>query len=263
MKYTQEQEQLIIKLHAEGLSPTKIGKKLGTYNTTIRRILLRNNITLKNSAEALSIMKSNSFADLSNPDTFYWLGLLATDGCVTKINTVILDLKAEDKHILESYVKYLNSPVKIVTTTHYTGIKSFRVGFSDKNIRETLESYGISKRKTLTLDFKLNINFDFLRGLIDGDGCVSFMNNKKGIRLQIASASDVFINQIQSFLIDKGFSPIISINTKGRKNKLYILSIYKQQELYNLYQCMYYKDGLPYLHRKRVKYGPLLEKFNR
>lgn len=58
MKYD---EQNIINRYNEGASPKEIGVELGTYNTTIRRILIRNGITPQNCSERRRVVKAIPF----------------------------------------------------------------------------------------------------------------------------------------------------------------------------------------------------------
>ena len=58
MKYD---EQNIIDKYNEGVSPKQIGEMLGTYNTTIRRILIRNGIVPQNCSERRRVVKSIPF----------------------------------------------------------------------------------------------------------------------------------------------------------------------------------------------------------
>lgn len=56
MKYD---EQFIIEKYVAGQNAKAIATELGTYNTTIRRILLRNNISLRGVSEVNRIVKHN------------------------------------------------------------------------------------------------------------------------------------------------------------------------------------------------------------
>lgn len=47
VKFSKEKEETIIRLYKQGKSQKEIGLMFDTFNTSIRRVLLRNNITLR------------------------------------------------------------------------------------------------------------------------------------------------------------------------------------------------------------------------
>ncbi len=59
MKYN---EQEIVEKYNNKVNTVILARELGTYNTTIRRILLRNNIKLRSSGEVQAKVKSNPFS---------------------------------------------------------------------------------------------------------------------------------------------------------------------------------------------------------
>ena len=56
-------EELIIRLYQEGYTQKDIAEQLGIYNTSVRRVLLRNNITIRNNSEINRYCNVNPFQD--------------------------------------------------------------------------------------------------------------------------------------------------------------------------------------------------------
>ena len=83
-KFNTKKELKICSLYKEGKNTVEIAKDFNTYNTSIRRVLLRNNITLRKCGEAQKYSNNNLFenVNLSNEESYY-LGLLITDGCIS------------------------------------------------------------------------------------------------------------------------------------------------------------------------------------
>lgn len=106
MKYN---EQEIVEKYNNGQNTLSLAKELKTYNTTIRRILLRNNVKIRSYSEAQCKVKYNPF---SLEKSQYWLGLLATDGCITN-GRIILDLHERDKEILDKYIEHIQAPINL------------------------------------------------------------------------------------------------------------------------------------------------------
>lgn len=141
MKYN---EEYIVNEYSNGRHTNDLARELGTYNTTIRRILLRNKVELRGLGVAQRFLDYNPFIE----DADYWIGLLATDGCNTR-GAIILELQEQDRHILESYQKFLGGKVNINTTHHKASGKIlYRVGFRNSETSAYLSDVGITPRKS-------------------------------------------------------------------------------------------------------------------
>lgn len=100
-KFSKEKENEIIKMYVnENKTQKEIANYFGTYNTSIRRVLLRNNITIRSNSELLSFVKLENLKNKEGTESFdYFLGILATDGCITD-DRIVLDFSEENKEIL-------------------------------------------------------------------------------------------------------------------------------------------------------------------
>jgi hypothetical protein len=147
MKYD---EKYIIEQYTSGVPAKTIATELGTYNTTIRRILIRNNINLRGVSETLRKVKNNPLSI----DDHYWLGWLATDGCVTN-GYVVLELQKRDEYIVKAFADYVGCPT--YEATYRDKFKSVRAQFKNPECVDFLRSVGITERKSKTLE----IGFDF------------------------------------------------------------------------------------------------------
>jgi hypothetical protein len=116
-----------------------------------------------------------------------------------------------------------------------------------------LNNYGCTPKKSLTLKFP-NINIfenknlirHFIRGYIDGDGCISYCDKKhKHMTLRILGTKD-FLNILQKYL------PLEKKNKLHKKNNIYDLSFQKGRGKYILDYV--YKDATIFLDRKLEKY---------
>ena len=258
-KFNKQKEQQIIEMYNKGISQKDIATYFNTFNTSIRRVLLRYNIKIRSNSELFRIVNRDIFSNLDCTETNYWLGMLATDGCVTKKASIVLDLHKNDKYLLEQFIEFTKAPLNLTKTTHYTGIESYRVYFTNYDCVNTLEKYGITRRKSLTLKLNIPFNFHLLRGIFDGDGSISSY-------FTIASASLNFIKQIEEFLKNNNYHPTTRTVTeykKGvkRKNPIYIIALHRKDELFKLYYDLY-SESYPCLTRKKDKFGSLLQKWD-
>ena len=108
-----------------------------------------------------------------NANLTYAIGLIATDGCLSK-DGILIDLTSNDREQLENFSKCLGVNFKIGLKWNNNKDKSLRIQFKNRIFYDFLLSIGLTPRKSLTMG-KLIIPdkyfFDFLRGCFDGDGC--------------------------------------------------------------------------------------------
>lgn len=256
MKYTKEQQQQIVDLY-KYKNTVEIAEMFNTYNTTIRRILIRNNVILKDTKLLKSNCKNiNAFEDISKEIDSYFLGLLVTDGCISKGN-ISLCLKESDSYILNIFGEYLDK----VNISKYLNKKyntiEYSLKFKNYIIENRLKSYANFDNKSFDLYLKIPLNWNIMRGIFDGDGCFI---DKSSTRFQIASCSKTFINQISAFLSENNIDNKITQDSKNRKNTIYFINIYKKQILVDLYYKLY-ENGNFFLKRKKEKFGSFVEKF--
>ncbi|MFA5997627.1 MAG: LAGLIDADG family homing endonuclease [Candidatus Paceibacterota bacterium] len=187
----------------------------------------------------------------------YALGLLASDGCLSKDGRHI-DLTSKDTEQLTNYLKALDIKVNITSKHSVIGKKYQRVQFGDVLFYRFLVEIGFTPAKSKTIGF-LKIPkqyfFDFLRGSFDGDGCFysyfdprwrsSFM-----FYVVFISASRKHIDwlqrEIESRLKIKGHI------TKSARNVTFQLKYAKSESL-ELLPNMYYDDRAIHLSRKYQK----------
>lgn len=235
MRYNEEQ---IIEEYLNGTTAQKIAKDLGTYNTTIRRILLRNNVTLRNQSESHRQV-ANPFENLNSKEVNYWLGILASDGTIgDKEYIVSLELQEKDIELLKKFARFVGifkiQAIKYKTSTCY------RVGFKSKECNLFLRNLGITPIKSKTLKCNFAFTSDFIRGVIDGDG---YIRKNKG-HIEIATQSSEFKDQLVKWF------ELYNIIAKPRfTNNLWIVGIYKKEYLFKLYYILY-EDASVKLERK-------------
>lgn len=193
----------------------------------------------------LSILLDNSV--LSS----YWLGLFASDGCITEDCTFKIDLQLKDKKYLEQLSLYLNTSIKEYPRYNSSkpgGTGICRIKIRDKvygtKIKDIFYQNGLKTYNPVNIDFLKNTdNFlSFLIGYIDGDGSI----DKQG-RIVV----DGHIN-IEPLFIN-------IINDLKKLNSNFKLSLTKYQQMIRMNfntECSAYlntfrkQKSLPILKRK-------------
>jgi hypothetical protein len=193
-----------------------------------------------------------------SPEMAYAIGLIATDGCVSKDGRH-LEFNSKDLDQVETFKKCLGLSNTITKkVSGYTKRKDyFHIQFGDKLFCDWLRSIGLSSRKSKTIAaLKVPDTYfrDFLRGCFDGDGTVWSHRDKRWkssllLVSSFCSASPVFINWIRKETKKKcGIKG--SIDASGKVFQLK----YCKRETHVLFKMMYYSANLPFLKRKYSRY---------
>lgn len=213
----------------ETKSSVKTAKVLGLNKNTVTSYIKRNGL-------AIHLSKQKNIEPDFLPEErqlAYFAGLIATDGCLHPNKLISINLKYTD----ETTVRWLGSIISTNLSPRYgtnTNTKKtvgfensspqWRLRYKAPKMYDYLMAMGITPAKTYTLNPKLDDKSDeflwyFLRGVIDGDGCVYISKNKSIHLINITSASRAFVDKLQSI-----FGGNISTRAPGiGKVPLYVL----------------------------------------
>ena len=256
MKFSTEKINNIVKMYKEGKSQKEIADFYGTFNTSIRRVLIREGVNIRSLSELLSYVKIDVFSDLTSSTVNYWLGWLISDGCVYR-QRVTLQVQETDIEVVEEFKKFLGNKVIVKKIIHSKYKKvGYRIDFKKRGIEDILYSYGITSNKSLTIELTIPLNFPMLLGIFEGDGSFTLLGKeKKQGRFSITSGSKKLLIQIQSFLAEEGITSTITTNTLG----IHDLNVYRKKQLVLLYNKLY--ENAPFfLKRKKEKFGSFVQK---
>lgn len=118
-------------------------------------------------------------------EKYYWLGLIATDGNVAKSEARIrIELKDDDEEILINLLKFCKSNSPITYRTNNNKCKCACATINSAKLKRYLAEYNIVPNKTKTFTIPLDkipqeYIWDFVRGMMDGDGCITLLNHQK------------------------------------------------------------------------------------
>lgn len=177
----------------------------------------------------LSLVKSKNL--------WYVVGLIATDGNLSS-DRRHLNITSKDEQLIRDVKKVLFLKNKITRKARggEKEKKYFVLQFGDVKFYNYLLKIGLMPSKSLILG-KINVPkkyfIDFLRGVIDGDGCIRTWVHKTNKNYQwslsIISASPIFVKwfkkEIEDFFEVKG--KIYGYKNKDRKNFLYTIKFGK------------------------------------
>ncbi len=256
-EFSKEEIEDMIIIYNKCQNVYEIARKYNYYGSSIRLLLKKHDIntrTIKELTESRRYVSINPFIKLDN-ETYYWLGILVTDGCIEDDTRVGLGFKREDKPHLIKFSNYLGGNLVIRDEIHSkNGGLTSRIAFRNKEIVKTLYYYGITKRKSFTLKLEnIDINYHLLRGIIDGDGSIQI--NEK--RICIFSASLDFVKQIESFYNKENINFKTSLPI-GKKS-VYVITVCRNKDILKLLNNLY-ENASVYLDRKQISALQLRDK---
>lgn len=210
------------------------------------------------------------FKVIDTEDKAYWLGFLYADGCVLerhrkstkKLKSMMLELSLcnEDKTHLEKFVKCLdgNIPIKEKTVKlNGKEYKAVRINVCCTELCRDLCKLGCTPKKTLSLKLPnydivpKNLYRHFLRGLFDGDGCISIINQKQ-IIINLSGIEKTiydFVDKLISCGVLRTF-PTIRQDPRSHAVQLFIHGKDQIKDVLDYF----YSDCTIYLDRKYNKY---------
>lgn len=182
----------------------------------------------------------------------YWLGFLFADGAITtngKSYDIELGLKLSDKEHVEKFAKAVGK--EFIITDSYRA----RCILGSKHMFDTLCSYGCTTRKSLTLQFPKMSIFEnslliqhFIRGYVDGDGCLSWANKKHTRCVVSILGTKEFLNGIINI-----FPPTCKLSKNNKNQDITLVLTYNGKIGFDF--CKYlYKNSTIYLQRKYERY---------
>lgn len=188
-----------------------------------------------------------------SPNMAYVLGFTLSDGCIVKgmykgySDALKFGVQLKDKDILEKIKKELKSEhsISVSKNAAYFCITSQKLVDSLKRLSVTYQKSLKEQVPQIPLLYKK----EFIRGLIDGDGGISF-DNRQHPTLRLCGSMDI-VGFVQKYFLNK-FKAYSKIGRKSKnpsENKyLYHIS-YRSNTAKKLILHLYYKAQI-YLNRK-------------
>ena len=164
-----------------------LAKKYGAKTeATIYGILKAYNIQRRNLSEARRIvlnytLDEDCFTTCSTPESCYWLGVMYTDGYISKTNSYTnyfgISVQESDIEWLEKFKEFLHynggiHHYKVGDIGYKPGSPYVRLLIGNSKVVQDLERFGVVEHKTKKINNLPNIPYldDFIRGVVDGDG---------------------------------------------------------------------------------------------
>ena len=181
--------------------------------------------------------------DLNNiinesPAKYYWLGFIAGDGNIAKKEARLrIELKTDDIEHLKKFNEFMGSNSPLVERVNNVGCHCVCLSINSAELKRYLAQYNLIPAKTLSFTIPEDkipkeYLYDFIRGLHDSDGSLSFRNkNYSKPIFQLTTANLECANQIKSILnIDtkiKNVNGAFVVGKEGKGVKPILEKLYK------------------------------------
>lgn len=257
-KYVQQYQK------GENPSLTKIAKEFNIGRRGLTTRIKALNIPIINYQNKTKF-NEHVFDIIDTEEKAYWLGFIFADGYISKRdNCFELSLSEKDTEQLKkfnAFMQYDGDNVKIQTAKYQNGeTLRCRWSITNKHLWNTLNDYGCTPQKSLTVSFpEKNVFKDsslirhFIRGYFDGNGCISYAN-KEHTQMEMNITGCIYIlNDIIQYLSEQNKITISSpIKKSNCSEYVQVFHVRGQKGLTILNNL--YKDSTIYLNRKYEKY---------
>lgn len=255
---SKEKCEELFEKYKNGYSLSQIAKEINRGRDAVKSIFKNYGFDIKDTSRYGRMsdynINENYFENIDNEEKAYWLGFFLGDGYITKDNKNIeLTLKAEDKEHVEKFKKVLNTQNEVCFKKN---VNAYRIYCTSEKMCQDLNKLGVYNNKSLT--YKLNIDIllseygrDYIRGLIDANGCISI--NKDGKYTVSLTCNEFVGNQFKTHI------NIFNNKTVSHSKKSKACDIRVSNDSAKLFLQFLYKDANVYLERKFKKAFAVLE----
>ena len=172
-------ENLAFEFQTTKISLTEMGKRENVDRRTLAKHFKALGIEIINKQNC-SKFNEHIFDEIDSEEKSYWLGFIFADGYISSsplredvksIYQFELSLGLKDQEHLEKFRVFMEYEKPLLVDTYRC-----RFAVASKHLWSTLNNYGCTPNKSLTLNFPNvpeHLIRHFIRGYFDGDGCIS------------------------------------------------------------------------------------------
>lgn len=241
----------------EKISLTKLAKEYKIDRRTLSKRFKEMGIDVINNQNTVKFNES-VFDSIDTEQKAYWLGFIYADGYISNPNAKYknvfeLSLQLKDIEHLSKFNEFTEHNKDNVKFDNHR----CRWNIMNKHLWETLNNYGCTPNKSLTLKFPnfgifkdVSLLRHFIRGYFDGDGCISFHKHKYCVtpHVEIIGTHDFLEKIIQVSQISSKFK-----HDKRHNDKTFTIEYTKENSVKIINWL--YSDCTIYLNRKYQKYN--------
>jgi len=238
----------IKKLYRSGLSIREIAKKVKVSQKTVWNTFQKCGLQARKSTDANRTLRLNQrfFRRINTEEKAYMLGFIFADGYVcqeTRTYCMAIELNEKDIELLKKFKKLLQAETKLRFNRGAVKLRCH----SEKLV-EDLAKYGCVSPKSNRVRFPYmykKFNRHFIRGVFDGDGCVTFND---GNIVAYICGDHTFLEEVKARCPTNG-ATLSLIDRKSNHARVYWYCKNAEKFLKWLY-----KDAKIFMKRKHDKF---------
>lgn len=257
---SEDLQSQIRELYSQGMGRRLISKKLGVSGTCVMNYCKKFGIR-RLPSDAMAFVSNREhhpnadfFDVVDTQEKAYWLGFIIADGSVSKREHTLNLTTTKDGAHLEKFARIFDVPVKFKNTN-----PSYFVEIYSTRIVRAVIRLGVKPNKTVNEDgcvfdhVPVNLRSHFLRGVLDGDGCLRI--TKKG-QLKIYWSGHIrVVGKIRSILVGcLGVHPVAF----GFQGDFYSSVVWHGNRVVKRICDYIYQDANVFLSRKFLVYKGVL-----
>ncbi len=248
-----------------------IAKSYNISATTLLKILRANNIPTPGKGLRAKLVNESYFENIDTPNKAYFLGFLAADGYINDKGCgqkyLGISIQERDRHILESFKKDIKFEGKVnfraKRNINWQATCSVTI-VSDKLCND-LDKLGVTPRKSFTYTFPNfkqvpeHLILHFIRGLFDGDGCITVNKITNNHRFFIVGTQKT-CEGVRDILYGKyglGSGNVCKRVFKDHRKPGYVYYVTGNKNVKKLYELLYNNAEFS-LIRKKEKFSGII-----
>lgn len=164
----------ILQLYEDGIGTNEIATILNLHRSTIQKWLKKSSVKLRRRSPSLHY--NVKFFSSYTPESCYWAGFLMADGYIRNNSLhkkVHIKLSPKDRQHIQKFIDAINGEHPIKDKKLYSCVDVSGNWF----VRDLETNFGIINRKSLITsypDIPVEMDRHFIRGNMDGDGCITY-----------------------------------------------------------------------------------------
>lgn len=231
----------------------------GISDRHYQNILKKHGIQLRERVQKYNF-NENYFEKIDTEDKAYFLGFIVADGGVSRNNTLCITQKEID--VLEDFKKYIKFEGKIRKRTN---INCYDIHLTSNKMIDDLLNLGIIPNKTNVVKYPnipIEIESHFMRGLFDGDGCISIHKDKRegkgGDRGQVNICSgskdfiEIYVDRLATYI------GIKKNNIRCPRGTYYVIDWGGLSDVERIYN-FFYENATVFLKRKKETFDKVMD----
>jgi hypothetical protein len=198
----------LVELYRDGKSINNIAEIIGFGYEKTRKLLLKEGVVFRPKGswnrehKSLHSIDVDYFKYIDTGEKAYWLGVLVSDGNISRDGNKV-SLASKDLDLINKFREAIKSTHAVSLVKSYDKrtdktYERYTIQVASKEFASNLIDKGVTCLKSYSCFYpKIDdaLNYHFIRGLFDGDGCL-MVKNSKNCRVSFIGTLEI-INSIQ------------------------------------------------------------------